>query len=365
MVKIGIVGVGYEIGIAQFHVKAYQLMEDATITAVYDVIPARAQEYITRFGLHHAVCCESYEQLLGLVDAVSICTPNSTHVPLAIQAIEANKHVLCEKPFAPSAEDCAALVTLSKNSSTVQMIGLCYRGIPAYRMLKDMIKQGELGEIYYTRQSMGGGRIGNPTVELEWRMQKELSGPGAIADFGSHMLDLCDWILSETYGKLQEFSCMAGTFIKERKRQDDTGESGIVTNDDVAQFIAKTTGGVLCSFNASRIGGNHTFEIFGSKGQVSFTGNSFAINKIISGPAGSSVEVVEVTESSYLGAPEQARVPFLINFYQEIREFLDLIQNGGETEIDFARGHYIQQLIDAVQQAADEGKTVTLKEVQA
>ena len=94
MVRVGIVGVGNTIGIAGNHIDGYLRVPEAKITAVYDIIRERAAGYIEKFGLEGAKACESYEELLDLVDAVSICTPNASHIELTVQALKAGKHVL-------------------------------------------------------------------------------------------------------------------------------------------------------------------------------------------------------------------------------------------------------------------------------
>ena len=198
MVRVGIVGVGNTIGIAGNHIDGYLRVPEAKITAVYDIIRERAAGYIEKFGLEGARACESYEELLDLVDAVSICTPNASHIELTVQALKAGKHVLCEKPFGVDAPECQKALNYAEMSGRVCMIGLCYRGIPGYMYLKKLIDDGSLGKIFYIRQSLGGNRIANPQVKLEWRMQKELSGPGAMADFGSHMLDIGDMLIRDT-----------------------------------------------------------------------------------------------------------------------------------------------------------------------
>lgn len=365
MIRIGIVGTGYEIGIAQMHIMAYQQMPDVSITAVYDNQAGRAAEYISRFKLECAQDCASYEELLEKVDAVSICTPNDSHVELVEKAIRAKRHVLCEKPFAPTPEACQPLVKMAEDSGLVCMIGLCYRGIPGYRYLKKMIESGELGAVRYLRASLGGGRIASPQVELEWRMQKSLSGPGAAADFGSHLLDMADWLMQGNGGPIREVYCMEGTFLPQRKRQD-TGQMADVTNDDVAVFVARTQEGVLCNFTASRIGCQHTIEILGEKGLAVFDGNDvFSIGLVKADEKGAingAPVKMPVPEELYLTDEHVPKHPFVINFYHETREFVDAITKGGQVETDFARGVYIQQLIQALQQSADTGCKVQIEQ---
>lgn len=361
MVKVGIVGNGNTIGIAKNHIEAYKLLEDVEITALYDILPERGQGYKEELGLENVQVCNSYEELLELVDAVSICTPNFTHIDLSVQALKANKHVLCEKPFGTSAADCEEALKYCKVSDKVAMIGLCYRHIPAMMYMKQYIDEGKLGDIYYVRQSLGGNRIANPDVKLEWRMEKDLSGPGAIADFGSHMLDIGDMLLREKSGKIVEVACMENTFITERQKIGKE-EYGRVTNGDVAVFSARTEKGALLSYTASRIGGDHTVEIYGSGGYIGFKGDRpFEVmiqKKDIEGAYEPNKEIVEVPKELYMVDDNVPLQQFAINFYLQGKEFVQAIQEEKPIETDFQRGLYIQQLIDAIQESADKNAMV-------
>lgn len=364
MLKIGIVGTGYTIGIAQMHIKAYQLIPDVQIAAVYDLNSERSVDYIEKFQLTDAVACKSYAELLEKVDAVSICTPNDSHVPLSVEALQAGKHVLCEKPFSTDAGSCDSAVEAAEKSSQVAMIGLCYRGIPGFAYMKQLVESGELGEIFLVRESQGGNRIASPQVKLEWRMQKALSGPGAVADFGSHMLDMTDYILRNRCGRIKEVQCMQSILVKQREVIGQAGTYADVDNDDVAVFNARMESGALVSFSASRIGCDHTMEIWGSGGYVGFSGaRPFEVTiqkKEINGGYSGEKQVIAVPESIYLNDPVTPKIPFLINFYHEVKEFVSAIQEQRDTEITFARGRYVQKLIDAVHQSAQTGTIIPI-----
>lgn len=364
MIRIGIVGLGSTIGIAAMHIKGYLCHPNkAQITALYDILPGRAQKYQEQFGLSEAKVCESYEELLQNVDAISVCTPNFTHVPIVVQALKAGKHVLCEKPFAPQPQDCEEALRWAETAQRVCMIGLCYRGIPAFRYMKQLIEEGALGKVYYMRGSQGGGRIANPDVRCEWRMQKELSGPGAAADFGSHMLDITDWLLRDVCGPYREVQCMEGCFIPQRLSvKGDVVKT--VNNDDVAVFTTRMESGTLGSFTLSRIGSDHTLEIYGSKGYLGFHGSkpfSLVVQKCdehaVCGPR----EELTVPKELYLdGGEVPVNEPFAINFYYETKEFLEAIESGKPVTTGFDRGLYIQKLIDALQRSAEEKTTVSI-----
>ena len=366
MVRIGIIGSGNTIGIAQNHIAAYKCCQDAVITAVYDILDGRAQRYIDKLELKEAKACASLEELFSLCDAVSICTPNCTHGDLSVAALKAGKHVLCEKPFAPAPQDCDEAIRYAKLPGRVAMIVLCYRDIPGFVYMKKLLDEGAMGRIFFVREEQGGDRIADPGVKLEWRMQRDLSGPGALADFGSHMMDICDYLLRDSCGPIAQIQCMQDTCIPEREVIGRPDVLGPVTNDDVACWICRTTGGTLYNFTASRVGATFALEIVGEGGKMTFHGNKpFELTlqrKDKNGGYTQAPEVVPVPEDCYGGDANAPRVPFAINFYYEIRQFLDAIQTGKPSLLTFERGRYIQTLIQAAQDAADCGETVYLTE---
>ncbi len=361
MIRIGIVGVGYNIGIANFHFKAFKRLEDVEITAVCDLKKENAEEYIARYELPNAKATDNFDEFLELVDAVVISTQNNTHVDLTIKALEAGKHVLCEKPFGVNEEDCKKALEIAEKSDRVSMIGLCYRNIPAYRYLKYLSDSGELGEVFFIRMCQTAPRIGSPLVKLEWRLQRNTSGSGALGDFGSHIVDLIDWIFSERCGHFTEGQAMLKTVIKERKREDN-GESAPVENDDVAMFNMRL-GDTPVEILTSRIGGPGNFmEIYASKANVIYSGAeafSLQIQKRdeATGVAGA-YERVEVPEEFYTPDPTAPRVNFEINFYGQAYEFIDCIKNNKKPGTDLKRGAYIQHLIDTLERSAKEGKNL-------
>jgi len=357
MVRIGIIGCGSLIGIARNHIAAYRCCDDAKITACYDLIGGRAAGYIEKLELTDARACDSLEELLSLCDAVSICTPNCTHAELTVAALKAGKHVLCEKPFAPTMEECDRAIRYAKLSDKVTMIGLCYRDIPGLRYMKQLIDEGRMGRVFFVREEQGGDRFANPGVQLEWRTQQDLSGPGALADFGSHMMDICDYLLRDTCGAITAITCMQHTAIEEREVIGHPARMGRVTNDDVACWICRTESGALYNFTASRVGATFLLEIVGEGGKMIFDGSKpFQLTLQLKNKLGGYQEApkeVPVPESCYGDDQNAPRVPFRINFYYEIRQFLDAIQSGKDTLLTLERGRYIQSLIQTAQDSAD------------
>lgn len=362
MIRIGIIGCGETIGIAKLHIQAYERIPQAEITAMYDLIPGRAEAYIEQFGLKDCRACASLDELWEMTDAVSICTPNATHSELAAAAMRAGKHVLCEKPFAPDSAECREAMNYARLTGKVAMIGLCYRDIPGFVYMKKLLDEGVIGRVFFVREEQGGDRIADPGVKLEWRMQRDLSGPGAVADFGSHMMDICDYLLRDHCGPIREVTCKLSTCIKEREVIGKPGKMGRVTNDDVAMWIARTEDGTLESFTASRIGSVFMLEIVGEGGKMIFNGSEpFKLTlqlKDKNGGYSQPARVLDCPPECFGPDADCPRIPFQINFYYEIRQFINAIESGADTSLTFERGLYIQKLIDACQRSAECGQTV-------
>ena len=358
MVRIGIAGLGEHIGIARQHIRGFLLQPNATISALYDPVAGQAEKYRKMFNLDQAMVCSTYDELVDNCDAVVVATPNAVHIPCVVDALKKGRHVLCEKPFSTDADSCADALVWQRLSGKVCMVGFCYRGIPAYRYMKKLVEDGYVGKVFYVRETICGGRITNPAVKREWRMQRLLSGPGALADFGVHMLDMTDWVLSSTCGRFTQVQCMEGLFVPQREREDRPGEMAVVDNDDVAVFNAKMENGTLVSFTASRIGGDHVFEIYGSEGYIGFFEDPFSLTICKNGKP---KEVVKVPDELYMDSDRVPLKPFEINFYFQAEEFLAAIESGEKVATGFERGVYIQKLVDALHLSAMEGVSVPIE----
>lgn len=246
-VKIGIVGVGATVGIAHFHTLGYLKDERAEVAAVFDVNPAYAKRYIEEHKVNAKVC-ETYEELLQLVDAVDICTPNFAHTDYVVQAAKAGKAILCEKPLATTIEDCEKAAAAVKEAGVFNMLGFVYRFWGHAAAIKNIYDK-NFSRIYTVTCSFGGDRLSNPNIPVEWRMDKQLAGMGALGDFGSHFLDFINY----TCGiNIQKAFSARSTFIPERA----PGVKGktIVETEDSAAFIGVGEKGELISMMLSRVG---------------------------------------------------------------------------------------------------------------
>lgn len=183
-IRIGIIGSG---GIARQHAKAYKNIPGVEIVAVADVVPGRAQQFITAEELEGAAAFEDHRQLLELdLDGVSVCTPNIAHHRTSIDALEAGKHVLVEKPLAVTLQQGIEMVQAAKKTGKMLTVGFQPRYDPNMVAVKNLVQSGKLGKVYFV-ETGGGRRRGMPGGTF---IRKELAGAGAIADIGCYSLDM-------------------------------------------------------------------------------------------------------------------------------------------------------------------------------
>ncbi len=131
------------------------------------------------------------------IDLVDITVPNNMHADVAIRAIEAGKHVICEKPLATTVEDAERMVEAANKAGCVNMLCHNYRRAPAISLAKQMIENGDLGEIYHWRSLYLQDWLMSPDVPMMWRVEKEIAGSGSLGDLMAHSIDLALWLLGE------------------------------------------------------------------------------------------------------------------------------------------------------------------------
>ena len=215
------------------------------------------------------------------IDVVDINTPNDSHAEIAIAALQAGKHVLCEKPLALNVAQCREMLAAAKKSKKVHMVCHNYRRIPAIAQARKMIESGAIGDIFHCRARYAQDWIVDPKFPLVWRLQKGVSGSGAHGDIQAHIIDLARYLV----GEFKEVSALMHTFIKERPLMDERGKGqglggaagvkmGKVTVDDASLLIGRFANGAIANLEATRFAlgrKNHiTLEINGSKGSLYF-----------------------------------------------------------------------------------------------
>jgi predicted dehydrogenase len=187
-VRVGVIGAGM---IGPAHMEGYQQAENAELAAVADVDKGRAQAAAQQFGIPNVYT--DYRKMLaaGVVDAVSVCTPNNTHMQITIDALAAGKHVLCEKPIAMTGAQARKMVEAAKRGRRVLMTAQSMRYGGKSLFLKQVVDSGRLGDIYYAKAIL----LRRTGIPRGWFQDKKQSGGGPIVDLGVHVLDLMWWMM--------------------------------------------------------------------------------------------------------------------------------------------------------------------------
>ena len=128
------------------------------------------------------------------IDLVDICTPGDTHAEIAIAALEAGKHVLCEKPLANSVQEAEAMVRAAEASTGLAMVGFTYRRVPAIQLARTLVTDGRIGTVRHVRAQYLQDWIADPQAPLSWRLDKQKAGSGALGDIGAHIVDLAQFV---------------------------------------------------------------------------------------------------------------------------------------------------------------------------
>ncbi|UUZ92455.1 Gfo/Idh/MocA family oxidoreductase [Paenibacillus sp. P25] len=201
--KVGVIGAG---SISGSHLGAYSGNPEVELLAICDMNRERAEEKAAKYGIPHVYTDVRDLLANSEIEAVSICTWNNTHAEFSIAALEASKHVLCEKPLCQTVEQALEVQEAVERSGKVFQVGFVRRYGDTTQMLRRFIDAGELGEIYYAKASYLR-RLGNPGG---WFSDKERSGGGPLIDLGVHVIDLC-WYLM---GRPKVVSVSGNTYHK-------------------------------------------------------------------------------------------------------------------------------------------------------
>lgn len=201
--KVGVVGAG---SLSESHLTAYKNNPDVELIAICDLIEKRAKTKAEKYNVAH-IYTDYLEMLKNPeLDAISIVTWNNTHKEISVAALDAGKHVLCEKPLCMNHEESLEIKAATERSDKKFMVGYVRRHATGAKVLKEFIDQGTLGEIYYAKASILR-RLGNPGG---WFSDKSRSGGGPLIDIGVHVIDL-SWYLM---GRPKVKSVSANTYHK-------------------------------------------------------------------------------------------------------------------------------------------------------
>lgn len=351
-IRIGVIGTG---SIAMEHLRAYQKNPHVEIYALCDLNAELLAKRAAEFGVEHTFTnCEDMLKLPE-IDAVSVCTWNSAHAPCSIAALNAGKHVLCEKPMAMNAKEAMAMKEAAERNGKLLMIGFVRRFGNDCDILKDMIDNDQFGEIYYAKATYLR-RNGNPGG---WFGDKARSGGGPLIDLGVHVIDLSRYLL----GGPKPVSVYGATFRKLGNRPDVKGgkaylsaranDTTVCDVEDLATALIRFDNGAVVSVEASfslnlkkDVG---SIELFGTKAGAKIDPelemyselNGYMTNVTLTNP----------TALSFDGL-----------FAREIDHYVDCVRLGLPCRSPAEDGVTLMKILDAIYESAATGHEVIIKE---
>ncbi|MBM3716634.1 MAG: Gfo/Idh/MocA family oxidoreductase [Actinobacteria bacterium] len=312
------------------------------------------------------------------IDIVDIVTPGESHAEIAIAALEAGKHVLCEKPLAntvPEAEAMAEAAERARARGIRSMVGFTYRRVPAVTLLRDMIAEGAVGTVQQVRAAYRQDWLVDPGMPLAWRLQKEHAGSGALGDIGAHIIDMTQFV---TGLRVERVSGTVDTIVKERPLQaagsglsGAAGEGfGAVTVDDVAIFTGRLANGALAAFEATRFATGRknalTIEVSGDRGALVFdledlNSLRFYDRTAPEGRQGFTQVLVTEPQHPYVAAwwPAGHMLGYEHGFTHQVVDLVHAIDAGTDPHPSFDEGLAVQRVLDAVERSNDNDSAWT------
>ncbi len=263
---------------------------DLDINPVMHTVVGRRKDdleaFAERWGWQHSTTDWRKAVTDPAIDIVDIGTPNNQHMDMALAALEAGKHVFCEKPLAATLKDARAMRDAAKKAKKVKtFVSYSYRRVPALALAHQLVKEGRLGRIYHVRAFYLQGWAGSPDIPLVWRFDKEAAGSGSHGDLGAHIIDMARFVTGDEIDEVT--GAISETFIKERTIPSSTAGAGIASGakseggkkgkvlvDDAVLFLARFKKGAVASFESTRFAtgdeNKNGLEVNGEFGSVYF-----------------------------------------------------------------------------------------------
>ncbi|WP_086563339.1 Gfo/Idh/MocA family protein [Streptomyces africanus] len=313
------------------------------------------------------------------IDLVDICTPGDSHAEIALAALAAGKHVLCEKPLANTVEEATSMVRAAEEAyqrGQIAMVGFNYRRVPATAQARRMVAEGRLGALRHVRVTYLQDWLVDPQFPLTWRLRKEQAGSGSLGDLGAHIIDLAQYLVGE---RLAGVSALTETFVRQRPLPTgatsglsavSSAGTGEVTVDDAALFTARFPSGALASFEATRYATGRKnalrIELNGERGSLAFDLerlNELSFHDGTEPGAEAGFRRILVTEPDhpYLDAwwPPGHGLGYEHTFVHQARDLVHAIAEGRRPEPSFADGLQVQRVLAAVEESAEKNSVYT------
>ncbi len=343
-VRVGIIGAG---GIGQYHIKCLLPVEGAEVIAAADVNEQMLEQVKKEFGIEKTF--KHWKDMLKLkgLDAVCVCTPNKLHYQPTVDALNAGKHVLVEKPMAMNAREAEKMVQAAKKNKKLLQIAFQWRFAPSAQFLKKQYDEGVFGDVCYVRvQALR--RRGIPNWGVFGR--KELQGGGPMIDIGVHLLEMAHYIVGSPKPTSARGACY--TYMGNKKSDVvcpwPNWDYKTYTVEDLAVGFMTFDNGMTLTIESSFVAHIEkdifNVQVMGTKG-----GGTYDPAKIYTDMNGYMMNV----EPSYVGDE--------VGFNFKMRHFIECIRDGKECLAPGEEGLVVQKMLDAIYKSAELGREVKIK----
>lgn len=351
--KVAIVGCG---SISHCHRQAYQNNPNVELVAVCDQNKKRAEDYAKAYNIPHAF--GDLDEMLKMdeIDAVSVCVWNNGHKPVTIKALNAKKHVLCEKPLALNTQEAIEMQQAAEKNNRLLMVGFVRRYGGNTQVVLDFKNKDTFGDFYYAKTCCLR-RLGNPGG---WFADKSRSGGGPLIDLGVHMIDLSRYLL----GKPKAVSVFGATFEKLGSKENIKGlnryhpmdynpEKDICNVEDSVSAMIRFDNGAVLNVEASFVLNLKEdylgLELYGTKGGAKVEPNLEFYTDINN-------YLTNVTPIFHANSAS-----FGDMFQNEINHFVDCVLNDTPCLSPAEDGVELMKILDAIYESAKTGHEVIIK----
>lgn len=373
MIGYGFMGAAHSVGWRQAP-RVFSLPQAVEMAVVVGRNAEAVADAATRWGWQESAT--DWREVIARddIDIVDIVTPGDSHAEIAIAALEAGKHVLCEKPLANTVAEAEAMADAAARAAARgirSMVGFTYRRVPAVTLLRDLIAQGAVGRIAQVRAAYRQDWLVDPAMPLAWRLQKEHAGSGALGDIGAHIIDMTQFV---TGVEVTSVSGVLDTIVKQRPLQGSgsglsgTAAAGVgdVTVDDVAIFTGRLSTGALVSFEATRFATGRkndlSIEVSGDKGALRFDLEDLNTLWFYDRTAPETTQgftriLVTEPQHPYVAAwwPAGHMLGYEHGFSHQVVDLVTAIAEGSDPHPSFAEGLSVQRVLAAVEESSDTG----------
>lgn len=340
----------------------------ADVRAVAGTRPEHTREFAAKWAIPNAY--DTVDDMLDgePLDALIVATPNRSHFPIALAALERGLHVLCEKPVGMSSSEARRLADLAEAKGVTTMVPFTYKNMPGMRYLKELVEQGYIGRPYHLnmRYFAGYGRDG----AYAWRFDLDVAGAAISGDLGSHLAYYAYWLFGPVESVTAEFTTTVARGPRPDGADYPRGEDSAVI---LLRFANGATGSLHVSAVAhepSSFGQLHGIELHGSDGTLHHVNDWQGLQAVSGARAGDqAVHDLPIPDHCWGGAPRDDVHETYKHVFRhqdtQARAFVSAVARGERVRPDLGDGLHIQRIVDAAGISAREGRRVALAEVEA